>query len=252
MTYNVFHLGWSERLPVIADVIRAQQPDVVALMEATDRSEVASLGANLGMAFCYGEGNHQWAVAWLSRLPILRSQNHQLAPLFHTLLEIQVQHDGVPHRLFATHLRSLGPLSRVGVEARRRAEEVQAILETLRPFKEEPVLLVGDFNSTRPSEPVAWRPPLPEFLRRYHQIPYARRPVGLVLAEGYGDCYRQAHPRRAGEADGYTFMTTCPWERIDFIFASPSLARRLLACAVATGPGTEQASDHFPVWAEFA
>jgi exodeoxyribonuclease III len=250
LSYNVFHLGWSERLPLIAQVIRAQRPDVVALMEATDQSEVAALAGALDMQFRYGQGNHQWAVVWLSRLPIIRAQNHQLDALFHTLLEIQVEYDGLAHRLFAAHLRSLGPQSRIGVEARRRSEEVQAILEMVRTFKEEPTLLVGDFNSTRSGETVAWRPPVPEFLRRYHHVPYARRPVDLVLAEGYLDCYRQAHPGKA-TAPGYTFMTKCLWERIDFIFASPSLARRLSACEVAASPSAELASDHFPVWAEF-
>jgi endonuclease/exonuclease/phosphatase family metal-dependent hydrolase len=206
------------------------------------------LAIDLGMEAYYGEGNHPWAVAWLSRLPILSARNHRLDALFHTLVEIQVAGDPDPVRLFATHLRSLGPQSRMATEAQLRTREVQAILETLRPTFSDPQLLVGDFNATRPGERVAWRPPIPEFMRRYHRVRNARDPVALMLAEGYVDCYRQVHPT----GPGYTFTTRCPWERIDFIFASPALANRLVACDVGAVPGSEQASDHFPVWAEFA
>lgn len=107
---------------------------------------------------------------------------------------------------------------------------------------------MGDFNATRPREQAAWRPPIPPLLRRYNRVPGSRRPIQSILDADYLDCYRQAHPR----SPGYTVTTECPWARIDFVFASPSLAPRLVGCDVVTGPGTETASDHFPVWAEFS
>jgi exodeoxyribonuclease-3 len=39
--------------------------------------------------------------------------------------------------------------------------------------------------------------------------------------------------------------------RVDYIFASPSLAERLSACEIITEGEAERASDHFPIWAEF-
>ncbi|MEA2639321.1 MAG: exodeoxyribonuclease [Chloroflexota bacterium] len=239
--------GWGERPPAIAEVIRAQGADAVTLMEATKRSEVEWLARELGMDCFYGDGNHEWSVVWLSRLPIVRAANYPLAPLFHTLAEIEIQWDGRPLRLFGTHLRSFGPQSRIGVEARRRTAEAQAILEVLRDVGDQPHLLAGDFNSARPRETVAWREPLHPWLDRIHHIPYARRPPHTIVDAGYADCYRTLHLR----GPGYTFRTDLPWERIDFIFASPSLAPHLTACDVATAGPITEASDHFPVWATF-
>ena len=77
-----------------------------------------------------------------------------------------------------------------------------------------------------------------------------RGSINLLSSAGYVDCFRRMNPR----ARGFTCPTAAPAGRIDFIFASPQLARRLSACCVVTvGEGLpgEQASDHFPVLAEF-
>ena len=78
----------------------------------TDRAAVETLGARLGMEVVYGEANSEFAVAWLSRVPVARAENHRLPVLEKTLLEIEV--DG--RRLFATHLSA----------GRTRADEPQA------------------------------------------------------------------------------------------------------------------------------
>jgi len=52
-------------------------------------------------------------------------------------------------------------------------------------------------------------------------------------------------------ASGYTSHMDRPAVRVDYIFASPSFANRLVACDVVTGTEAEQVSDHFPIWAEF-
>jgi exonuclease III len=38
---------------------------------------------------------------------------------------------------------------------------------------------------------------------------------------------------------------------LDYIFASPQMAACLWACDIVMGEEAEQASDHFPIWAEF-
>ena len=48
-----------------------------------------------------------------------------------------------------------------------------------------------------------------------------RRAVPLLLGRGYADCFRQLHPR----AHGYTCATWLPAARIDYVFASPEMAR---------------------------
>ncbi len=79
-----------------------------------------------------------------------------------------------------------------------------------------------------------------------------RRAVPLLLGRGYADCFRQLHPR----AHGYTCATWLPAARIDYVFASPEMARRLIRCEVIGGrdqPDREAsvASDHFPLAADF-
>ncbi|HEY7349954.1 MAG TPA: endonuclease/exonuclease/phosphatase family protein [Ktedonobacterales bacterium] len=72
----------------------------------------------------------------------------------------------------------------------------------------------------------------------------------LLSQAGYVDCFRALHPREPG----FTWPSALPAGRIDYIFASPTLAGRLSACAVETrGDDIDgaAASDHLPVSAAF-
>jgi len=77
-----------------------------------------------------------------------------------------------------------------------------------------------------------------------------RGSINLMLKAGYLDCFRRMNPG----ARGFTCPAGTPAGRIDYIFASPEMAARLTGSNVITSgdglPG-EQASDHFPVCAEF-
>ncbi|MGH7611658.1 MAG: endonuclease/exonuclease/phosphatase family protein [Candidatus Dormibacteria bacterium] len=79
-----------------------------------------------------------------------------------------------------------------------------------------------------------------------------RAAIRSMLQAGYADCLRQLHPR----ADGFTCPTYQPAVRIDYVFADPRMARRLVRCEVIGVSGelsglARQASDHFPLVAEF-
>ncbi|HLI90938.1 MAG TPA: endonuclease/exonuclease/phosphatase family protein [Ktedonobacteraceae bacterium] len=77
-----------------------------------------------------------------------------------------------------------------------------------------------------------------------------RGTIRLLRAAGYIDCYRRMHPH----SPGFTCPAGAPAGRIDYIFASPTLAARLASCSEITEseglPGSD-ASDHLPVMAEF-
>jgi endonuclease/exonuclease/phosphatase family metal-dependent hydrolase len=78
-----------------------------------------------------------------------------------------------------------------------------------------------------------------------------RGSMALLLKAGYTDCYRRIHPH----AKGFTCPAAAPAGRIDYIFASPSLAKYLETCSVITEgedmlPGSD-ASDHLAVAAAF-
>lgn len=236
--YNISE-GGNGRLPDIADAIRSQRADAVALLEATSRSNAESLARDLGMGLAFGEANDGFHAAWLSRLPIRRARNHRLAELSKTLLEVEVVWGDVPLRLFTTHLASRH-------DAQSPAEEVPVILGVLDRSSDEPHLLVGDLNALHPSDPVG-APPRGVERRGEAREGVPRRAIQQILDAGYTDCYRTLHLRETG----YTYPSGSPWLRLDYVFASSWMAQALRACDVVTGETAERASDHLPVWGEF-
>lgn len=247
LSYNILE-GGKDRLTLIGSVIQQQQPDVVALLEARSRSNVEALAQQLGMSLTFGEANNinQDHVVWLSRLPVARMYNHRLPVFAKTLLEIEILWNGTPLVLFATHLKA----GQDQESEHRRVAEMQAILAILRSLSDQPHVLVGDLNTLHPTD----QPNMPEYIATLRERgetmlepQFPRQVIPLLLEAGYVDCYRALHPT----ISGYTSHTTHPALRVDYIFASAPLARRLHGCDVVIGAETETASDHFPIWAEF-
>ncbi len=248
LSYNIL-LGGEDRLPLITSVIQRQQPDVVALLEANSRANAEVLAQQLNMNLTFGEANErsQTHVAWLSRSPVMYNENYRLPVFAKTLLKIEILWEGSPLALFATHLKA-------GQDEENdayRAKEMRAILGILQSFKERPHMLVGDFNTIHPADSVdvsaylatrsgkkGENEPVPQFPRLV---------IPLLLEAGYVDCYRTLHPM----TPGYTYKLPIPGLRLNYIFASPLLAKRLYECDVVTGGEAEKASDHLPIWAEF-
>ena len=221
--------------------MRAERPDVVALTEATVEA-VAFLADELRMESVLAPSRHAFPrrlglhVAWLSRRPIDRSLDHALPALSKTLLEIEVE--GLI--LFATHLAS-----RHEEAAHPRHEEVRAILGVLTRCN-EPHLLAGDLNALSRGDAIGAPPP--GVLPRGDALPDAPRDALTPLADaGYVDCWRTLH-----DEPGWTYPADAPWLRLDYVFASPDLAPLLRGAGVVAGGEAARASDHLPVWAEFA
>lgn len=239
LSYNIRE-GGGDRLESIANVIRQQRPQAVALLEANSQAGASALARDLGMELVFGEANSTYHIAWLSRLPVRRRENHhRLAVLAKTLLEIEVVWAGVPLRLFAAHLASRH-------DPHPPVEEVPAILDVLGRATGTPHLLMGDLNSLHPGDPVGC-PPCGEERRGDALQGAPRQALRLILEAGYADCYRTLHPH----VPGYTYPSTAPWLRLDYVFASPQMAARLRAGDIVMGQEAEQASDHFPICAEF-
>lgn len=242
MTFNILN-GGGERMPVIRDVIRSQYPDIVAIQEANDRGLIESLARELEMSLIFGEANSPYHLAWLTRAPILRSANHKLPELRKTLLELVVEWEGMPLQLFNIHLRP-------EPEAEgQRLIEIQAALHAMGPLEATPRLFVGDFNALAAHDQfvsdIKYRDEDVDFAERAYPLP--RSVIPAIIAAGYVDVYRSMNPG----AEGYTNQTPTPVTRIDYIFASPSLAARAISCDLVTGALAVYASDHLPVRAEF-
>jgi endonuclease/exonuclease/phosphatase family metal-dependent hydrolase len=77
-----------------------------------------------------------------------------------------------------------------------------------------------------------------------------RGSIRLLRNAGYIDSFRRMNPFDRG----FTCPAAAPAGRIDYIFVSPELARRLEGCRVITGNDNalaREASDHLPVLADF-
>ncbi len=99
--------------------------------------------------------------------------------------------------------------------------------------------------------PATRRLPRLDLLDRLLNTRIRRDTVEHLRAMGYADCYRELH-----DDDGFTCATWLPAARIDYIFADPTLAPRLLGCEVVGGGDQPDAavlgaSDHYPVVADF-
>ena len=74
--------------------------------------------------------------------------------------------------------------------------------------------------------------------------------ISLLLNAGYVDCFRETNPGQAG----FSCPSAAPAGRIDYIFASPEMSQHLSSCYIPSqgnGVHGQEASDHFPVVAEF-
>jgi endonuclease/exonuclease/phosphatase family metal-dependent hydrolase len=245
LSYNIL-AGGQERLPLITRVIQKQQADVVALVEANSRSNAEALAHQLEMGLTFGEANGKAHVAWLSRLPVIRSENHRLPIFAKTLLQIEILWEGAPLALFATHLKS----GQDQKGEQQRLAEMQAILGILNPLRDQPHVLVGDLNTIHPTDSSNAAEYLATLRERGDDLPdlqFPRQDIPLLLKAEYVDCYRALHPM----TPGYTSHTTHPALRVDYIFVSLSLARRLSGCDIVMEGEAGLASDHFPIWAEF-
>lgn len=238
VSYNIQD-GGEDRLNAIHDVISRQLPDVVALQEAIDRKVLLELGHRLGMNVVIGESRNGVHVAWLSRLPIRQSHNHQSPLLAKTLLEIQVEWNEEPLSLFTTHLASRH-------DTQSPADEVQAIVKVLAPHAGQPILLAGNFNALGPGDPIGTPPP-GTILRGEAIAGTSRTTIPTLLAAGYTDCFRHLQPT----APGFTYPAAAPWLRLDYVFASPNLAASLMNCNVVNTETTTITSDHLPIEAIF-
>lgn len=237
-TYNIWN-GGEGRLEEIARVLRSVDADAVALIEATRRDNAEALARTLGMELVFGEARLGVHLAWLTRLPVRRAKNHRPPLLAKTLLELEVETAGGPLRLFATHLASRH-------DPRPASEEMPAVLEAMRAAGDAPHLLAGDLNALTVGEAVGTPPPGVE--KRGEAVDgVPRLAIAPLLEAGYVDCFRALHP----DEPGYTYLAWAPWLRLDYLFASPALARRVREAAVERGDPAARASDHLPLWAEF-
>jgi endonuclease/exonuclease/phosphatase family metal-dependent hydrolase len=229
MTLNIHHgVGVDGLLDLdrIAATIASSGADLVGLQEV-DRhfsarsnfvdqaSYLASVlhmsvafGANLDLdPLVPGQPRRQFGNALLSRFPILSWANTLLPRVAGSeqrgLLEAMIDTDNGPMSVFATHLHFASSAERV--------VQVQAIIDAISPPDAREVLLC-DLNASPGS------------------------PEVVALLTRFTDAWVEA-----GNGDGFTFPSSDPQFRIDYVLTSRDLSVSS-AAVVASG-----SSDHLPV-----
>jgi endonuclease/exonuclease/phosphatase family metal-dependent hydrolase len=245
VSYNILDGGVGRADP-LAEVIEAQRPDIVALVEADDHSVVERIARRLKMDFVIGAGRRHGA-AICSRWRIDESINHSLLreDFSDCLLEATIAGQWT---LAAVHLH---PRAREQDESRREAE-VQAILDIFRPHRQSgrAHLLAGDFNANSPIQridPQKCKPRTREDIAANGGV-LPRRAVQKLLDEGYVDCLHAVVGSDAANVGSFT--TQCPGQRVDYVFAWGVSKARMKEARIEQGRLAKDSSDHFPIVVE--
>ena len=223
MSYNLhqgFDVHGSHGLEDIARVIEAEDPDIIALQEVS-RGWVVNgsvdmlvwLSQRLEMDYVWGPAaDPVWGNAVLSRFPIANYENHEMpnndtVRLDRAYLTVEVDVGGGERiDVVATHFHSGDGDSEI------RIPQAMAVLGAVDSSRT--TVLLGDFNA---------HPDHPEML--------------LFADTGFNDTFVAS----GATGDGFTYRADNPWERIDYVWASPDLKVRDLSVP------DSRASDHLAV-----
>jgi exodeoxyribonuclease-3 len=239
VSYNI-RFGGGRRVPLIAGVLGALDPDVVLLQEATNRHAIDRLAELTGLG--HVEASPAVSVAALARDPFLATTWHA-PPGVRAFLEFQPAASDL--RFIGLHMTS--GLSRWG--ERLRLRHLEAIESVIGPRANDGTILLGDLNSVAPGdEPRVRRMPFWLQLLLRLDGPIRTDVLDRLLSAGWVDVFRRLHP----DEPGYTLPAAEPHVRLDYLLASPALLPRIERCEPAAHEDLARASDHLPLVAVIA
>lgn len=247
LSYNI-RFGGGGREGALAAVIRAADPDVVMLQEATAPEVVAKLADATGMSTWGARMDH--STGFLSRVPVAWHAWYHPPRAKHAFLEVLLAPDApMPGlRLFGLHLSAWFS----NWSERRRTVEIGALLATIRQHEHGPHLVLGDFNALAPGERLdASR--FPAWIRAMIWMSgrdIARTTIQSMFDRGYVDVWKVLHADAPARA-GLSFPTWDPQVRLDYAFTPARDAPLVSKCEVVREPAEVRvASDHFPLLIE--
>ena len=237
LSYNIRY-GGVGREANLAAVISAVEPDVVIFQEATRPRVIEGLAEITGMRVWGAQPGH--SLAFISREQVSHYEWHSPPGTRHSFLEVVPEAGDV--RIFGLHLSAV----HANFRERRRGRELRALLKGIEHYQDGFHVVVGDFNTLAPGEPLEVRH-LPVRLRPFIWLSGGRlrwETIQIMLDARYIDGYRTLHP----DDKGFTFPTWAPHVRLDYLFLPAPYVDRLKACEVVrTIPQAAPASDHFPL-----
>lgn len=249
VSYNILD-GGEGRADPLAEILLAQNADIIALVEADNVDVLERIAARLNMDYIRGEGTSGHSVALLTRWRIVHSINHAaIRPSPPCLLETLIrQPDGPEWTIGVAHFSPRAFES----NEQQREKELAHLLDIFRPHRQvnRPHILAGDFNANSPIQRIDPDRCKPTTRQAWQEngglIP--RRVIQTILDTGYVDTLQAAHGEPA--ATMYSFTTQFPGQRLDYIFTFALDARRITAAWIEEDRLAKYASDHFPIGAE--
>lgn len=245
LTYNL-ELGGRAQQEAIYAVLAHINADVIALTEADDPEVVAMLAERLQLHHVWAQGSGDRHIATLSRFPILEWFIYNTPPLTQAALETKLDVNG---RFFTFYNVHFLPYLLLPFEI-RRWQAVGRLLAIIRQRQPGPHIILGDVNAIAPGDRVLQRknPPRMKRIMALQLWLIFRLAVPRLLRAGYVDCFRHLHLAQ----DGFTWHTTNPTTRYDYILAHHTVASTLKSCRLVNEiSAVFHASDHFPLLAEF-
>lgn len=277
LTYNIH--GWRTQdgrpnMEAVRDVIAATGADIVGLNEVyyprtlpgSTEAALIALARQLGMQYVFGPclrwpaqetvPADAYGNALLSRWPIIASAAHHLTPKDEdqqALLADKEQRGLLEARLllpnkssftlYVTHLDHTDEAARL--------LQLRVARQWLVRDRNRPHIVMGDFNAISPWD-------FDERAEVYAQLARHDKGQNLINGENGPQVIRQMEKngyvdllRQHGSAGTASFMPITDVNvRIDYIFASTSLAPQVQSCAIWQEPPGSEASDHRPVLVE--
>lgn len=255
ITYNILQgmrLDSVAGKPAFVAWVKKMDPDVLALQEVTGFTQAgleaiaAAYGHPYAVLLVEGE---KYPVAVTSKYPItaVRKVYDNMDRGF-ILSEIAGYQTAVVH---------LTPF-----DYRKRRQEIALLLAEINHIKSsDKWVLMGDFNTVSPQDSAAYRDGrLAEGYRRYEQkyAPIFKLDRGAldysviqaVLQNGFVDAVKLKEPSFQKTVHPKAFEPKASPDiasRIDFVFVSAALTKKVVRARVVTDTFTDNYSDHYPV-----
>jgi exodeoxyribonuclease-3 len=255
ITYNMLEgmkLDTSADKPNFVNWLKQMDPDVLALQEVTGFTQ-ASLEK---LAQSYG---HPYAVLLIEgeKYPVALTSKYPI-------VNVQRVSDNMDRGFIMARIKDLNVVSLhfTPFDYRKRAQEVDLLLAHLnvQPVKQQWVIM-GDFNTVSPTDSANYSDGRMVTNYQAYEKKYAPiqklangkldyTVIEKIVANGFTDALKKTtpafvktvHPKRFEPKNG-TDVTS----RIDFIFVSRGLVKKIAAAKVLVDDFTNNYSDHYPV-----
>lgn len=258
MTYNIYEgmkMDTATGKPVFAAWIKKMDPDILALQECTGFTQ-ASLEK---LAEQYG---HRYAVLLIEgeKFPVAITSKYPI-------LNVQKVSDNMDRGFISATIKGCHVISLhlTPFDYRKRAQEVDLLLAHINALaNKKNRIVMGDFNTLSPADSAhysdgrmvgnyqAYEKKYPPILKLVDgKIDYSV--IQKVLNAGLVDALKlispgfvkTVHPKRFEPKTGTDVSS-----RIDFIFVSKDLVKKIGNVKVLTDDFTDNYSDHYPVLME--